>query len=382
MAKVISFHIGENGTYMGAGFDYDYNLTDGKGVITVRIDGVREEDALTLDADEAFVSQLESIIDGQKLRKWDGFSKSDSDVLDGRSFSFSVRFDDSSHISASGYMKFPKGYGEAVGAFDALFLPLYEAVRPDRRKVMQKYFEEVILKDRPKLEKQEIGMPYISDGGNMYFLGVCECTGGAAVYPVYTNENEPSYMLVVTLDKNGDKWVLGCELYKLTEKGEVLPWGSAEIDPNFFNSERLYGHIFTRWHNDCLMLGCFTQKGFSASGRDSRFYIDLYDIENKLEPLANESVEGPARNKEWWTPDKIRNFIEVADKYGFAQSKAHWEEMPNDPVFASGMNDNTNHRFEFLITNNHDSKFYNTLINTPKGEPVGDYRMKGTLYVH
>ena len=60
----------------------------------------------------------------------------------------------------------------------------------------------------------------------------------------------------------------------------------------------------------------------------------------------------------------------------------HWEEMPNDPVFASGLQDNTNHRFDFLLTNNHDSKFYNTLINTPEGQPVGEYLVKGKLYFH
>lgn len=380
--RIKSFHFGSHGTYMGSGFDYEYEIRDGKGIISIRIEGVRDEDALVLDADDGFVGEIEKIIEEQRLHKWNGFSKSDKNVLDGSSFTFNVYYDDKSSVCASGYMRYPNGYAEARGAFDELFLPLYEAVRPDRKKVMEKYFEEVILKERPRLEKQEVSFPYISDGGNMYRIGVCECTGGAAAFPVYTDENDPSYMLVITLDKNESKWVLGCEVYKLTEKGEVLPWGSAEIDPHFFNSERLYGHIFTRYDRDRLILGCFTQKGFAASGRDTIFYIDLYDINNKLEPLANEKVEGPTGKKEWWGPDKIANFIEVADKYGFAQSKAHWEKMPNDPVFASGMNDRCNHRLDFLLSNNHDGKFYNTLINTPKGEPVGEYRVKGTLYIH
>ena len=279
-------------------------------------------------------------------------------------------------------MKYPKNYREAKAAFDELFIPLYEAVRPNRRKVMQHYFEEVILRDRPRLETQEVSFPYISDGGNMYSLGVCECTGGAAMCPVYDLYGEPEYMLVTTLDKNGDKWELSCEMYRITEKGEVLPWGRVMIDDSLFNSERLYGHIFTRIYKEQLMLGCFTQKGFSASGRDSLYYIDLYDVENKLEPLANKKAEGPPYNKEWWTADKLADFIEVADKYGFNESKRHWEQAPNDPVFAGGMKDNANHRIDFSITNNHDRDFYNTLINTPKGEPVAEYRVKGKLYVH
>ena len=130
---------------------------------------------------------------------------------------------------------------------------------------MNKYFEEVILRDRPRLERQEVSCPYVSDGGNMYKLGVCQCTGGAAMYPVYDRAGEPSWLLSVTLDQNGDCWELGCEVFSITEKGEVIPLGSALLDGDFFSSERLYGHIFTRWYEDRLLLGCFTQKGYSAS---------------------------------------------------------------------------------------------------------------------
>ncbi|MBR4555065.1 MAG: hypothetical protein IKO27_05670 [Ruminococcus sp.] len=384
MPRITSFHFGTSGTYMGSGFDYDYDCdtADGRGVISIRIEGVREEDALKLDADEGFAEELERIIAEYGLRKWDGFSKSDQNVLDGSSFGFSVRYDDKSSISAHGYMRYPKNYAEVNSAFDGLFLPLYEAVRPDKRKVMARYFDEVILKDRPAMERQEVRYPYISDGGNMYCLGVCECTGGAAMYTVYDCDDEPSYMLVVALDRKDNRWELSCEMYRITGKGEVLPWGSTLIDGSFFSSERLYGHIFTREYNGQLQLGCFIQKGFSASGRDTKYYIDLYDIGEKLKPLASEKIEGPANNKEWWTPDKLARFNETADKYGFVQSKQHWTEMPNDPVFAGGMRDNANKRFNFLLTNNHDSRFYNTLLETPKGERVGEYLVKGTLYVH
>lgn len=385
MARLKSLHYGTNGTYMNAGVDYSY-ISDGeKASITVRLDGVSEDDALTIPVSEDFSRRLEDIIERYKLRKWDGFSKSDKNVLDGSGFGFNAAFDDGTRISASGYERYPKDHSQVVGALEGLFLPLYEEIRPDRRKVMNKYFDEVILKDCGRLEKQEACYPYISDGGNMFRLGKCECKGGAAMFPVYDTDDEPGYMLVIYLRENkdnSDAWVLSCEMYRITEKGEVLPWGSAEIDPHFFSSDKLYGHIFTRQFNGQLQLGCFTQKGYYASGRNSKFYIDLYDIDKKLEPLANEMVEGPRNNKEWWTPDKIENFVKVADKYGFIQSKHQWEKMPSDPVFASGMNDSANHRFDFLATNNHDGKFYNTLLDTPKGERVNGYLVTAKLYVH
>ena len=382
MAALTGLHLGENGTYMGAGFDYDYEFADGRHSITVRLDGVLEEDALTIQVDEGFAENLQAIIDEYSLRKWDGFSKSDSNVLDGSSFGFSARFDDGTRISASGYERYPKGYADVREALGGLFVPLYEAIRPNKRKVMTQYFEQVILKDNARLEKQEVGYPYISKGGNMFTLGKCKCSGGAAMYPVYSHENEPPYMLVVYLRDTDDKWILSCEVYHISDSGEVTLWGEAEIDPCFFSSDKIYGHIFTRLYGDQLQLGVFTQRGYTASGRYSKYFIDLYDISEHLKPLANEMVEGPPYDKQWWTKDKIANFIEVAEKYGFRESMAYWEEMPNDPVFAGGMKDCANRRFSFSVTNNHNRDFYNTLIGTPEGECVGDYRVKGNLYTH
>ncbi len=382
MARLTKLHLGEHGTYMGAGFDYDYEYKDGKHTITVRVDGVVEEDALTIDVDEAFAQQLEDVIEQYRLKKWDGYNKSDKNVLDGSGFGFSVRFDDGTSICASGYESYPKGYAEVSGTLGGLFVPLYEAVRPNKKKVMTRYFEDVIAKDNVRLENQQVSYPYIAKGGNMFSLGKCECTGGAAWFPVYTHENDPPYMLVIYLKDTDDKWVLSCEIYHISDSGEVTLWGQAEIDPCFFSSDKIYGHIFTHWHGEQLQLGVFTQRGYSAAGKDSKFYIDLYDINDHLKPLANEMVEGPTRSKEWWTKDKIANFIEVAEKFGFRQSMQHWEQMPNDPVFASGLKDNTNHRFSFSVTNNHNSNFYSTLLATPEGQPVGEYRVTGKLYIN
>ncbi len=383
MARLTYLDFGTHGTYMYAGDSYTYKREAEKAIIIVRPDSVSDDDALTIEVGEDFSQKLEKVLEEYKVKKWDGFSKSDSRVLDGSSFGFSASFDDGSRINAHGYMMYPKNYSQVSGALDGLFMTEYEKIRPNRKKVMTSYFEQVILKDCPRLENQEVGFSYISDGGNMFKLGKCECKGGAAMCPVYAFENDPEYMLVTYLRENDESpnaWVLSCEAYKITEKGEVLPWGEAVIDPHFFSSDRLYGHVFTHLYKDQLQLGCFTQKGFSASGRDTIYYIDLYDIGNKLEPLANEKVEGPSMNKEWWTPDKVANFTEVAEKFGFLQSRQHWEKVPNDPVFASGMNDSCNHRFDFLLTNNHGKGFYNALLATQKGDAVEGFRVHGKLY--
>ena len=381
MWKLKKMHLGSHGSYMYSGFDYSYESHGEKAEITVRLDGVSDEDALTIEVDEDFTRRIQELFERFKLKKWDGFNGSNQNVLDGDSFSFSAAFEQGETISAGGYMNYPGNYREALAAFNDLFIPPYEQIRPNRLKVMEKYYRQVILKDTPALEKQQVSYPYISKGGNRFCLGKCRCTGGAAYYPVYAQSGEAEYMLVICLNDNEDNWVLSCKNFKITDKGQVLPWGEAEIDPSLFSSDKLYGHIFTRLHEGRLMLGCFTQKSFYASGRDNLYYIDLYDIDNKLHALANEKVQGPSNDKQWWTPDKIANFIEVADNFGFTQSKQYWSQMPNDPVFAGGMKDSCNHRFSFFLTNNHNRDFYNTLINTPEGETVGEYLVKGNLYV-
>ena len=380
MAKLSALSLSEYGTYMYAGFDFEYTNDGDSPKIRVRPDGVSDEDALVLDVDGEFVRSIEEIFEKFRLEKWDGFNKSDDNVLDGNSFSFSAQID-GKRISAGGYMKYPSGYGDAKGRLFGLFMDRYEQVRPDRLKVMKAYFEDVILKDTPRLEKQEISFGYISAGGNMFRLGKCQCSGGAHMSVVYSYIGEPEYMLVTYLTENDEGWVLSCRLFKITESGEVLPWGEVEIDPCFFNSDRLYAYIFTKQHDEKIILGCFTQKSFSASGRESLFYIDLYDCDNKLEPLANEKVTGP-REREKWNMDMLSNFVEVADKYGFPQSKAYWQEHPYDPVFASGIQDNTNHRMDFNCSNNHDGNFYQTLLSTKEGEEVGEYRVKGKIFTN
>ena len=368
---------------MYAGVDYDYNCGDNKPAITVRPDRVSDDDALTIEVDESFSQSLEKVLEMYRVKKWDGFNKFDKNVLDGSSFSLSASFDDDSRIFAHGYMKYPKYYPEVKAELDELFVSRYEMLRPNKLKVMKNYYEQVILKHHPRLENQSVTYPYLSDGADMFRLGKCECTGGAAMCPVYGYGNDPEYMLIICLCENEahpDSWSLSCEVYKITEKGEVLEWGKAEIDPNFFSSDKLCGHIFTRCYDSRIQLGCFTRKVFTASGRDMICYIDLYDIEDKLRPLANEKVKGPPNDKQWWTPDKLACFVSVADNFGFAQSKQKWEKDPDYPVFASGMDDQTNHRFDFYLTNDHDRDFYNTLLNTPKGKPVEGYQVSGKLY--
>lgn len=78
-------------------------------------------DTYSLPADEELMHKLTEIIDEHALREWDGFSASDSMMLDGSGFSLEVDFADGSAVYAHGSNSFPDGFNEAKQAIDELF---------------------------------------------------------------------------------------------------------------------------------------------------------------------------------------------------------------------------------------------------------------------
>ena len=75
------------------------------------------------DADtEAFSALLHEL----KLTEWNGFRKSNPDVLDGEDFSLSVVFSDGSELSAYGSNSFPSGYSDKMSRVEDFFRALME----------------------------------------------------------------------------------------------------------------------------------------------------------------------------------------------------------------------------------------------------------------
>ncbi len=60
------------------------------------------------------------------LAEWNGFRKSDPDVLDGEDFSLSVVFADGDEISAYGSNSFPSGYEDKMSRIEDFFRTLME----------------------------------------------------------------------------------------------------------------------------------------------------------------------------------------------------------------------------------------------------------------
>lgn len=121
-----SFHFSySTGTMSNSSVSYDLSYKDGVYTASVKPDGVAEEDASVYIVDEAFVSKLEAALQENHVERWNGFQKSNPNVMDGNGFSFSYYTMDLEGCSASGYMSWPGNYGEVKAAIEGVFAQLY-----------------------------------------------------------------------------------------------------------------------------------------------------------------------------------------------------------------------------------------------------------------
>lgn len=104
--------------------DYTLEAKDGKYTASIKPDGIAPEDAEYFQVDESFVQKLEKLLNDNEVGKWNGFSKSDKNVLDGNTFSLSINMMDGTYIHASGYMRWPKNYSAVKEGIEALFSEL------------------------------------------------------------------------------------------------------------------------------------------------------------------------------------------------------------------------------------------------------------------
>jgi len=104
---------------------YELDCSD-KCMATIKPYGESEEDTITVEVKESDVLELEKSLNKYEVNKWDGFDKIDKNVLDGNNFSFSLTTKNAEEISAHGYMKYPKNYGEVRGLLDSFFEKYYK----------------------------------------------------------------------------------------------------------------------------------------------------------------------------------------------------------------------------------------------------------------
>lgn len=92
--------------------------------VNVKEYGKSEEESLSNAISYTELSKVVRMLNKYHILSWKGFSKSDSNVLDGNSFHFYLRYNDDEKLSASGYMKYPQNYDRFKKDFEEFIVTL------------------------------------------------------------------------------------------------------------------------------------------------------------------------------------------------------------------------------------------------------------------
>lgn len=114
------------GSFFGGYYDYELKSEDGKVYFIAKgLNGVDLD--VQCEIDSSVMKQLQEIVDKYELSKWDGFNKSDDNIMDGDSFSLTITYENGEEIKVSGYMKYPKRYDEVRSELRGIIENLIEA---------------------------------------------------------------------------------------------------------------------------------------------------------------------------------------------------------------------------------------------------------------
>ena len=90
-------------------------------MVGVKLDGVPTDKTIKAEISKNKVKEIEDILNKYEVSKWNNFHKSDTNVLDGNSFSLNIHTDKNYSVNASGYMKWPKNYSNVKEELDKFF---------------------------------------------------------------------------------------------------------------------------------------------------------------------------------------------------------------------------------------------------------------------
>lgn len=391
MGPFTDFHFSNpGGSYMNAGYSYDAELRDGKVIVTVRLDGMPQEDARTMETDVSFMKTLEEISEKYNVKKWNGFNRSNKYVLDGYGFSLSIVMENGESLSAHGYMAWPDNFTEFSREVIAHFTWLYETYYPNRERALDTYFSEELVPEHGLLEKTtDIGYPYLCAPDNRYTYRAPDIPEGIVAHVTndFTHEQDSGYteetdMLVAYIrkgetDENGYTPIqLEIELYTTDEDANVsLLFRDLADDALFFN-DGIMSWLFSFHEDGRLYIGYYSVKSDRVSTGQKERRLKIYGPDGDLYvKLADESAEGPDRGD--WTEEMMAALMQTADAYGLTQSTAKWR---NDPADSTISVFEINQIVSVSTYSSADSQFSAKLAETEPGNEIGEYIVKGGLY--
>ena len=108
------------GYTVNANYSYEIQCDDCP-LAKIKPNGVPEDTAITVELSSDTMKEIQDLLHECQVDQWNGFHETAQNVLDGDSFSFSLRMKNGDSISASGYMRFPENYGKVKQGFLQIF---------------------------------------------------------------------------------------------------------------------------------------------------------------------------------------------------------------------------------------------------------------------
>ncbi len=391
MSSFTGFHLSNSdGSYMNAGYSYDAELEDGKVLVTVRLDGMPQEEAdeRKIETDISFMKKLEELSESYGIKKWNGFSRSDQNVLDGYGFGLTVIMDNGEILSAHGYMAWPDNYREYSSEVRAHFMQLYESVYPDRRKALETYFSEVLVPEHGLAARSaDVEYPYLCAGEGRFTYGAPDLPLGIVAHVTgnFTEEEsgytEDTDMLVAYL-RRGDtddygyaRTQLEIELYTADRNANVTLVFRDMADEEMFFNDGLMSWLFSTYADGRRYIGYYSAKSDSVSSGSRERCLKIYGMEDgSFVKVADVSAEGPAKGE--WSADDTEAIMNAAGTYGLGGTVTKWKKDPSDVLISTF---DINEIVSVSTYTSADSLFSDRIAETKAGDQIGDYRVKGGI---
>ena len=374
------------GMMMNSGEAYTLEITNGKPTVWIKLNGVPRDKAERFDADQLFCDKIKELVKKYNAASWDGFRGHDSRVMDGASFSLTITDKDGTHISASGYMAYPDNFGpfyrEAVG----LFTDLYEERHPNYARMLEDYYNNVLVPKYGKQESRSFRYGYVAASENSIAYAKYELEPGILSHKIadLTRDrgSKPGLDMVVVYGDNSEDNgftynTVRFEFYTVGEDKVVRFVGGKTVDGSLTTNDGILSLFFLKLVKDHCVAGYCCYRKYKVA-RTERFRLYLYDIYcGELEVLAeNDAVN--AQNHTW-TDEELAEFSETAQKYGFDNSYDNWHKDRQGPYVLTNDTPNVAVSVSSFSTCNNANDVNDKLAGLSAGDPVEGYFTAGDL---
>ncbi len=135
------FRFNYSNPFGACSYSYAVKNKGGKVIFEFEDDQHREFETMSCEIGNDILEKLNDYYVKDKIKKWDGFSKTNRHVLDGDGFSLEICFNDGRSLYARGSNSFPAGYSDFVGNIRSLFKPYTEMLL--QKKIQEKIDEGI-----------------------------------------------------------------------------------------------------------------------------------------------------------------------------------------------------------------------------------------------